>query len=69
MKAASIDKTRALSVFNDGNPHGPKDVAIACQVHTRIAVWIIRYLDEAGEIRLVRENRANHQFGQFVRAK
>lgn len=69
MKAASIDKTRALSVFNDGNPHGPKDVAIACQVHTRIAVWIIRYLEQAGEIMLVLNNKSNHQFGQFVRAK
>lgn len=69
MKVTSIDKARALSVFNDGRPHGPKEVAIACQVHTRIAVWIIRHLEQAGEIMLVRNNKSNHQFGQFVRAK
>ena len=68
MKAASIDKARALSVFDDGKPHGPKDVAIACQAHTRIAAWIIRHLEQTGEIVLVRNNHANHQFGQFVRA-
>ena len=69
MKAVSIDKASALSVFDDGKPHGPKEVAIACQVHTRIAVWIIRHLEQTGEIVLVRNNKSNHQFGQLVRAK
>ena len=50
-RAQSIDAEKALAVFEDGKPHGPRDVAIAAQVHTRVAVWFLCAMEARGRLR------------------
>lgn len=68
MRAASIDAEKALGVFSDGEPHGPRDVAIACQVHTSVAVWFLCQMEKRGKIKRlpVEERLRAPEFGLFV---
>lgn len=70
MKADTIDATRALAVFDDGKAHTPKDVAIACQVHTRIAAWFLSRMAERGTLERIPPAPLvlNPDFGAFRRS-
>ena len=67
-RAASIDAPRALAVFKDGKPHAPKDVAIACQVHTRTAAWFLRKMAERGILEMLPPAQFGSvpDFGEFI---
>lgn len=70
MKAASIDRQKALAVFADGVAHGARDVAVACNVHTRVAVWFLCAAERRGWLRRLPsvERVRNPDFGKFARA-
>lgn len=64
-KAASIDAPRALAVFDDGKAHTPKDVAIACQVHSRTAAWFLSKMAERGILKRI-SPRMRDSSGRFA---
>lgn len=69
-KAASIDAPRAMAVFDDGKPHTPRDVAIACQVHSRTAAWFLSKMAERGTLTRVEPKPLvrSPDFGAFRRS-
>lgn len=70
MRAASIDRDRALAIFEDGRPRSPADLAVACNVHTRTAIWFMVQAEKRGWLRRLPQRPLvrNPDFGQFVRA-
>lgn len=69
MRADTIDAPRALAVFGDGKPHTAREVAVACQVHSRTAAWFLSRMRDRGMLRQIPPSRslANQDFGAFVR--
>lgn len=69
MKAASIDRDKALAQFEDGKARSPKDIAVACGVHTRTAVWFMVHAERRGWLKRLPQRPLvrNPDFGQFVR--
>lgn len=70
MRAETINRELALSVFEDGQAHTPAEIAVACQVHTRTAAWLLVRLEARGLLERVQPMPMvrNPDFGAFRRA-
>lgn len=69
MKAATIDREKALAVFQGGNAT-PRDLAVQCNVHTSTAIWFIRAMERRGILSRIspRERSRYPDFGIFTLA-
>jgi len=69
MRAQSIDREKALAVFQGGNAT-PRDLAVQCNVHTSTAIWFIRAMERRGILSRIppRAPKRYPEFGIFTLA-
>lgn len=69
MRAQSIDREKALAVFQRGNAT-PRDLAVQCNVHTSTAIWFIRVMERKGILSRINPQEGSRypDFGIFTLA-
>lgn len=50
MTCGSIDGPKIMAVFEDGMPHTLRDVAVACNIHTRMVAWFLAAMARRGKL-------------------